>query len=213
MRDHPRHAPCNPGGMRRLLLSLSGVAAAAAVMSASPSARAEDGRLAAAAVALAIYDVVALPADVAWAISGKKLDRAWGVSEAVLGSLQFTIGGILTAVCATDSHCKNEAWLPVGVVFTAWTALMTIHGAVVVATTKEAPSASKSTSSDATYPGPKPSSAAFAMPFGNGVVSAPQRPMFSVGTPGSPHQVGFSVAPIVGDARTTPVGIGFVGTF
>jgi hypothetical protein len=197
--------------MRHLLLSLSGVAAAAVVMSASPPARAEDGRLAAAAVALAIYDTVALPADVGWALTGHKVDRGWGMSEAVLGGLQFTVGGILTAICATDSHCKNEAWLPVGIVFTAWTGLMTLHGAVVVATTKETPSTSPS--SDGTYTGPKPASAAFAMPFGNGVVSAPQRPMFSMGTPGSSHRVGFSVAPIVGDARTTPVGIGFVGTF
>ncbi len=180
-------------------------------MSASPSARAEDGRLAAAVVALAIYDVVALPADVGWAVTGNKVEWGWGLSEAVLGGMQFTLGGVLTAICATDSHCKNEAWLPVGVVFTAWTGLMALHGGVVLATTKE-PS-SKSTSSDGAYPGPKPSAGAFAMPFGNGVLSAPQRPMFSLGAPGSPHQVGVSVTPIVGDARTTPVGIGFVGTF
>ena len=165
----------------------------------------------AAAVLLAIYDTVALPADVAWAVTGKKVDRGWGLSEAALGGLQFAVGGILTAVCATDSRCKKEAWLPVGIVFTAWTGLMTLHGAVVLATTKE-PS-SKSTSSDGAYPGPKPSAGAFAMPFGNGVLSAPQRPMFSLGAPGSAHQVGVSVTPIVGDARTTPVGLGFVGTF
>lgn len=197
--------------MRRLLLSLSGVAAAAVVMSASPPARAEDGRLVAAAVLLAIYDTVALPADVAWAITGQKVDRGWGLSEAALGGLQFATGGILTAVCATDSHCKKEAWLPVGIVFTAWTGLMTLHGAVVLATTKETPSSSPS--SGGAYPGPKPASGALAMPFGNGALSAPQPPMFSVGAPGSSHRVGFSVAPIVGDARTTPVGIGFVGTF
>ena len=40
-------------------------------------------------------------------------------------------------------------------------------------------------------------------------VSAPQRPMFSMGS----QATGFSVTPIAGDARTTPVGIGFVGTF
>ena len=81
----------------------------------------------------------------------------------------------------------------------------------MLTTTKEPPSTSPAT--DGTYPGPKPAPGAFAMPFGNGVVSAPQRPMVTLGAPGSSRGVGFSVAPILGDARTTPVGIGFVGTF
>ena len=192
--------------MRRALLSLSGVAAAAVVMSASPSAHANDGRLIGAAVALAIYDLSALPIDTVWAFSGEKMDRGWAMSEVTLGGLQCAGGLIASAVLAAgDSH--DRRWLPVALIFTGLTGLITLHGGIVLATTKEEPVSAKSALGAA--PGLPSSPSSLAMPLGNGFVSAPQRPMFSMGS----QATGFSVTPIAGDARTTPVGIGFVGTF
>ncbi|MFO0590663.1 MAG: hypothetical protein U0441_24180 [Polyangiaceae bacterium] len=193
--------------MRRLLLSLSGVAAAAVVMSASPSAHAHDGRLIGAAVALAIYDLAALPVDLGWAISGEKMDRGWAMSEVTLGGMQCAGGLIASAVLALNGSDHDKDWLPLALIYTGLTGLITLHGGIMLATTKEETAASKSALGAA--PGLPPSPSSFAMPLGNGFVSAPQRPMFSMGSQGS----GFSVTPIAGDARTTPIGIGFVGTF
>lgn len=178
-------------------------------MSASPSASANDGRLVAAAVALAIYDTVALPVDLAWAIDGHKVERGWGMMEAVLGGTQFAAGAILSAVLGFSKDSKDRQWLPAALVWTGVTGLITLHGGIILATTKEDSPTTKTAASGGTYPGPQPAPNSFAMPLGSGFVSAPQQPMFKMGSQGA----GVSVAPIVGDARTTPLGIGFVGTF
>ncbi|MFO0590662.1 MAG: hypothetical protein U0441_24175 [Polyangiaceae bacterium] len=202
--------------MRRLSLPLICGAAAAVVMCAPSPARADDGRAAIALAAIAVFDSVSLPLDVVWGVTGKKVDYGYGLAETILGGAQVTAGAIGLAVCASDPRCKKDWIFPALVVASVWTAIMTVHGSVVIATTPEpSPTSSSSTSSAyGSYPGSKPAS--LTPPFGSGPLAAPMMGQ-GLGAPrgmfGSGHGPSFTVAPIVGDAKMTPLGLGVVGTF
>lgn len=186
-------------------------------MCAPSPARANDAYAGLALGAIAVFDLVSVPLDVVWGINGKKVDYGYGLAETILGGAQVTAGAIGIAICATDRQCKKDWIFPALVVASVWTAVMTVHGSVVIATSAPPPSASTASSSSSSYGsygGPKP--AALTPSFGGAPLAAPMMGQ-GLGAPrgmfGSGHGPSFTIAPIVGDAKVTPLGLGVVGTF
>ncbi len=115
--------------MRRLLLSIAGLAAAGLVMTSTPPARASsDGEAYAIVIGVAIFDVVSLPADIYMAATGTKVPRDYAWAEAIGGGAQALAGGIGLTYCAMDRECKRDAGFPLLIGFTAWTTVMSLHG-------------------------------------------------------------------------------------
>jgi hypothetical protein len=140
-------------------LPLAALAAASLVVTTTSPARASDGEAVVVLVAVAAFDVMALPYDIVMAAKGTRVDKYYARMEALLGGLQAVGGGIGMAVCAGDTKCKSSPILPVLVGFTAWTTAMGLHGALSL----DAP-ASRPTAPAAT----KPSSFSFVPIVGDG---------------------------------------------
>ncbi len=120
--------------MRRLL-PLTGLAAAALVLTASSSARASsDGEAYLLVAAVAIFDVASLPADIYMHAKGEKIPHDYAMTEAIAGGIQGLAGGIGLVYCAGDRSCRKDPGFPALIGFTAWTTVMSLHGVFSLAT-------------------------------------------------------------------------------
>lgn len=179
-----------------------GLAATGLLLSRSSEARADKSNGFAVLAAIGVFDLAALPADLYFAASGKPVPHSYALAESTLGGAQVLAGGIGAIVCATDRSCKSEPWLPLLFGYTLWSTVMTIHGTWSLATAKtpaSAPLAPRSASSEPqsflpVVPGPAPFGLTARPSFGSSALQ-------------------LTVAPVIGDGRTTPVGIGLVGSF
>jgi hypothetical protein len=124
------------------------------------------------------------------AVTNTPVPMEYARIELIAGSVQSGVGGLGIGLCATDRECKNGAGLPFLIGFTAWTAAMAIHGSVAL--------------------------------FGPNRHRAPERMKLLSTTRGfgyresltaPPKGQSISLAPIIGDGRSAPAGVGIVGTF
>lgn len=176
--------------MRRFFLPVAALAAGSFVLTqASPARASGDGELLAVAVALAIYDAAAIPADLYMAAKGQRPSADYALSEAALGGLQALGGAIGLGACEMSKGCRTSVAIPLLAVFTAWTTAMTLHGAFTY-TPKAANNTKPSTDPNA----------------GTAPTKAPQHVA-------APVQARMSLTPIFSTGRGTTAGMGFVAVF
>jgi len=156
--------------MRRFL-PVASLAIASLILTSTTPARAssDDGVLV--LVAVAAFDLISLPYDFVMAVQGKPVDKGYATVEGWAGGIQAVGGAIGLGVCSGSQKCRSGAGLPALGVFTAWTSVMAIHGA---------------------------------LSYDSGQSSHAARP---------PTALRVKVAPLAGDGRRSPAGIGVVGTF
>jgi len=112
----------------RLAPLFAALGLATALSTTASAAQASEGEGLVYVLATALFDVVALPADLVFAITHAEVDHDYAQMELILGGVQSIAGVIGSTYCMTQPRCRGSAALPALVAVTVDTTAIGAHG-------------------------------------------------------------------------------------